>query len=51
MKKGGKIRRKNGGHSISSTDTEDMVKLTHKGLDRCASLLAHIMDDGQCGGK
>ncbi|PIK55995.1 hypothetical protein BSL78_07088 [Apostichopus japonicus] len=49
MKKGGKIRRKNGGHSISSTDTEDMVKLTHKGLDRCASLLAHIMDDGQRG--
>lgn len=32
------------GFSLYSSGSEDPVVMTHKGLDRCASLLAHIME-------
>ncbi|XP_071505271.1 uncharacterized protein [Diadema antillarum] len=34
----------NSGYSLYSTDTEDPVAATHRGLDRCAALLANMLD-------
>ncbi|XP_011680994.2 uncharacterized protein LOC105446194 [Strongylocentrotus purpuratus] len=32
------------GYSLYSTDTDDQVMSTHRGLDRCAALLANMME-------